>query len=66
MCAHVYFCASVICMLICKCIHILTALSRSSDLAERLRRRGILLAAVGRVTTTGVERGDELVDLKIQ
>ena len=45
-------------------VYLLTALSRSSDLAERLLRLGILLAELGRVTTIGVERGEELVDLK--
>ena len=43
---------------------VLTALSSSSSFADRERRRGILLAEAGRVTTTGVSRGDELVDLQ--
>ena len=45
---------------------VLTALSSSSSFADRERRRGILLAEAGRVTTTGVSRGDELVDLQRQ
>ncbi len=39
---------------------LLTAESSSSDLADSERLRGILLVGMGR----GVERGEELVDLK--
>ena len=48
------------------CSSVLTALSSSSSFADRERRRGILLAEAGRVTTTGVSRGEELVDLQRQ